>query len=356
MITLFGATGHTGAKVAAGLERERLRFRIAGRSADRLQILSNQLSSRPEWIIADATDPQSIPSLFNDTTLLINRVGPFTDLGERVVRQAAVSGVHYIDSTNELGFVYRMQTYHRLAAQSGAVLVPSCAFEVALADCGASLLSCTFPGPYDEISVVYHMPGVGSSRGTRRSALRSLATSWIAYKNGQWTGVAPVSRSRKFKIDGKSQPAISIPSSESVTLPAHLAVNTITTWMTVSPLAGIFGPIFYPFAARFLRSIAGPWIQNLVRGRLSQAGENGNVKSFFEIQINMARSGVEKNLTITGEEPYEVTAEILVLAARKIVAADFNQKGLLPPSAILGGSAFFEEMQIHGIGINQAQE
>lgn len=349
MITLFGATGYTGTRVAARLEREGLPFRIAGRSVERLQSLSSQLSSRPDWIVADSADPQMIPALFNETTLLINCVGPFTDLGERVVRQAAVSGVHYIDSTNELGFVYRMQTYQRLAAQSGAILVPSCAFEVALADCGASLLSCSFPGPYDEVSVVYHLPGVGSSRGTRRSALRSLATSWITYKDGQWIGVAPASRSRKFIFTGKTHPAISIPSSESVTFPAHLAVKTVTTWMTVSPLSGFLGPILLPFAARFLRSIAGPWIQNFVRSRLPQAGESENEHSSFEIQINMARSGTQKALSILGKKPYDITAEILVLAAKKITAANLTMKGVLPPSALFGSIDFFDAMKIFGI-------
>ena len=260
MITLFGASGYTGARVAAVLDREGLPFRIAGRSAERLQALSNQLSTRPEWIVADALDPQTIPVLFDNTRLLINCVGPFTDLGERIVRQAAVSGVHYIDSTNELSFVYRMQTYQRLAVQTGAALIPSCAFEVALADCGTALLARSFPGPYDEISVAYHLPGVGSSRGTRRSALRSLATSWITYKDRQWVGTAPASHGRKFELAGKIHPTISIPSCESITLPAHLDVKTVTTWMTVSPFEGFFGPAVLPFAARFLRSIAGPWI------------------------------------------------------------------------------------------------
>ena len=84
-------------------------------------------------------------------------------------------------------------------------------------------------------------------------------------------------------IDGVTHPAISIPSSESVTLAAHLAVNTITTWMTVSPVAGVLGPVFIPFAARFLRSIAGPWIQNLVRSRITQDGKEGNERSSFKI-------------------------------------------------------------------------
>ena len=93
-----------------------------------------------------------------------------------------------------------------------------------------------------------------------------------------------------------------------------------------------------------------------MRSRLSQDGKGGNEKSSFEIQINLVRSGSQKALTITGKKPYEVTAEILVHAARKIVAADFNKKGLLPPSAILGSSVFFEAMQTNGIEIKQADD
>jgi hypothetical protein len=65
---------------------------------------------------------------------------------------------------------------------------------------------------------------------------------------------------------------------------------------------------------------------------------------------------MQKALTINGRKPYEITAEILVLAAKMIGAVDFDKKGLLPPSAILGRSAFFEVMRTYGIEIRQAQE
>ena len=51
--------------------------------------------------------------------------------------QAALNGVHYLDTTNELGYVYRLRSYDALARRSGAAIVPACGFEVALADCAA---------------------------------------------------------------------------------------------------------------------------------------------------------------------------------------------------------------------------
>ncbi len=354
MITLFGATGHTGKLTAAALDRLGLPYRIAGRSASRLEQLSSSLPSHPAWVVADAAEPQSLPGLCSGTQVLINCVGPFTDLGERVLRQAALSGVHYLDSTNELGFVYRMQTYDRLAAQSKAVLAPACAFEVALADCAAASLAHVFPGPFDEMSVVYHLPGAGSSRGTRRSALRSLATSWIAYRDGHWVGTAPASRSRRLEIDGRSRYALCIPSSESITLPAHLDVKTVSVWMTVSAFAGIFGPVFIPFFARFLRSIAGPLIQKMVRPHLHEKPAGG-AGCPYVVEVTALKGRISRKVTITGCDPYQTTANILAQAAGRALEPGFKLKGLVTPYAILGDRLLVEAAPAWGIQVNLAE-
>ncbi len=139
MITLFGATGTTGTLIAKVLAREGLAFRLAGRSPDRLAALSAQLPGAPGWVVADVMQPDTLASLFKDgTRLLINCAGPFTDLGERVVSLAALNGVHYLDTTNELSFRIRAQGYNELARKNGAAVVPACAFEVAPADCMAA--------------------------------------------------------------------------------------------------------------------------------------------------------------------------------------------------------------------------
>ena len=146
-ITLFGATGYTGQLVAQALARAGLPFRIAGRSASKLARLSAALPGQPEWLTADAAKSSSLAALFQDTRLLINCAGPFTDLGERVISQAALGGVHYLDITNELGYVFRARGYNDLAQKTGAALVPACGFEVALADCAAHVVAAALTGP-----------------------------------------------------------------------------------------------------------------------------------------------------------------------------------------------------------------
>src|SRR5690606_22083982 len=105
MITIFGATGYTGQKIAAELARAALPFRIAGRSMEKLEELARSLplANPPAILVADAAQPKTILPLLQDTRVFINCAGPYTDLGERVLAQAAMSGVHYLDMTNELG-------------------------------------------------------------------------------------------------------------------------------------------------------------------------------------------------------------------------------------------------------------
>jgi short subunit dehydrogenase-like uncharacterized protein len=352
MITLFGATGYTGQLAATALDQAGLPFRIAGRSGERLELLSKSLNSHPDFVVVDIGYAQSVSALFQNTKTLINCVGPFTDFGEKILSQAAINGVHYLDSTNELGFVYRMQSYQRLAQQTGAAIVPACAFEVALADCAVRALSSSSSEAFDVIHVVYHLKGQKSSPGTRRSALRSLATSWVVYRDGRWIGQAPGTKTKKFSYQGKIYPALATPSSESVTFPAHTAVKSIDTWMTLSPIQAFFAPAVIPYFARFLRSIAGPWLQKGVSLKPLKPEEQLLSPEPFQILIFTHRKKeMIHTLRIMGTDPYGITAKILVQAAMNINQPDFAQKGVLPPSAILGGQEFFDTAQEWGISL-----
>ena len=121
-------------------------LRLAGRSEEALKRLAGNLPNRTRWITADVNDPKSIRALCKGSKVLVNCVGPFTDMGEQVAAQAALHGVHYLDTTNELGYVHRMQSYDHMAKQHGAAMVPACAFEVALADCMAAQMAAQAGG------------------------------------------------------------------------------------------------------------------------------------------------------------------------------------------------------------------
>lgn len=351
-ITLFGATGFTGQRIAQILDREGIPFRLAGRSEEKLALLSANLASHPGWLIADATRPASLPALFQDTRLLINCAGPFTDLGERVIALAAMSGIHYVDTTNELSYVFRARGYHSMAKKNGAVLVPSCAFEVALADCAthlaaAPLLEDPSAGLLDQIDVVYALDGQKSSRGTRLSAIRSLATSWIAYRDGEWKGQIPGGRVRQFKLPGALRSAYTIPSCESITVPAHLPVRRMDTWMAASPLARFWAPLAIPLLARLSRSVLRELVLNAAGsgGARSSVGKSASESSMpFTVYTQVRRGSAVHAIALTGKDPYQLTAEIVGYAARAILDPGFQSgnapAGLLAPAQLFEPASF----------------
>lgn len=349
MITLFGATGYTGSRIAKNLDRDGVPFRIAGRSAKKLEELSQKLSSRPACLTADVLQPSTISQMMKGTTLLINCVGPFTDLGERVLSAAAVAGVHYLDTTNELGFVFKAQTYDRLAQKSGAALVPACAFEVALADCAAELLNKQLSGSCETVEVVYHLSGGGASRGTRLSALRSLATSWMRYQNGTWSGKAPGSERKWFNLSSGRVSGLSFPSSESVTIPKHSSASQVTAYMTASPTLTWVGMLLLPFFSRFLRSLPGRlvlWVASL--NPPSNADEQSDQRS-FEVFIKASNPNGSKQITLVGNKAYALTAEIITYAAKVMSQPGISKRGILAPAQILAPLPFFDSASQWGV-------
>lgn len=353
MITLFGATGFTGRKTAAALHNAGLPFRIAGRSAEKLAALSQALPNHPEWITADAENPSTLPSLVADTPLLINLAGPYTDIGERVLLQAALSGTHYLDVSNELGFVFRGQAHHKMALRTGAVLVPANGFEVALADCLAELAGRSLPGgkhePIDRLDIIYVLNGVRSSAGTRRSAVRSLATSWIAYRDGDWRGMLPSGQVQQFALPSGNQWAMLFPSCESITTPAHLPVRHVDCWMGVEPRARFLMPLAVPLLARLSRSILRPWILSVAaRGASAETAQTASpaAQQPFLVYARAARGSAQRWISITGNDPYTLTADVLTYTS-KVLLEKTRSGGLYAPAQVIDPEQFLDHGKIH---------
>ncbi len=364
LITLFGATGFTGQKIARALDREGLDYRLAGRSPEKLAQLASRLSAQPVWLVADAMQPGSLTPLFQDSRVLINCAGPFTDLGERVISRAAMSGTSYLDITNELGFVYRARSYSQMAARAHSTLVPACAFEVALADCAAHLVSEDLRAfdpkePLDCIDVVYRLDGKGASAGTRRSAVRSLATSWIAYRDNAWTGQIPGGRTRRFHLPDRIQDTYAIPSSESVTLPQHVPVRRIDVWMAAAPGTRFWNPVIVPLLARLSRSILKPIILKLAASggmsAIEMHAEGPSSDSPFTILVAARQGHRSRWMTLSGYNPYNLTAEIVVYAARRMANGEC-EAGLLAPAQALDPRAFLSHArQKWGLEIREGE-
>lgn len=358
MITLFGATGHTGRLVAHTLERRHLPFRLAGRSAEKLARLSAELASRPQWLVADAARPETLPPMVRDTRVVINCAGPFTDLGEAVVNHAVMAGVRYLDTTNELAYVCRLQAYEALARRTGAAIVPACAFEVALADCAAAVLARRLAlAEVTAVDIIYALGGLGSSGGTRRSAVRALATSWLGYRDGRRVGELPGSRIRGVYLPQGWRPAVAFPSSEIVTIPAHIRTRQVTVWMTTTGIGFFWMPLLAPCLAWLARGPLGRPLAALASliGLPPESGRR-SVPPFI-IQVELLQGKKRHKLILAGKGVYDITAEIVAYAAEQMLAPAYDLQGVLPPARALCPQALLTEAGDYwGVQVTQTVE
>ena len=339
MITVLGATGYTGQLIINELARLDLPtggICLAGRSQERLSALAEKLPHPTQTAIVDLQDPNSLHQLPKSTRLLINCAGPFTLFGEQVVQFAALNGIHYLDTTNELMYVYRMHSYDQLARKNRCAIVPACAFEVALADCAAAVLAQRAAHPLEKIEVTYALSNSRSSPGTRQSAIHALGTGWLAYEERDWVGKAPCTKGKWGHFSGGKHRVISFPSSETATLPRHLQVNQIETWMAVSRRLYPLARIFFPLAAGLARTP--------LRSFMLQASRLGSREidphAPFSLQVTTHTAQGTHSMTLSGEGPYEITARIVVYAARRILESTSLPAGVLAPAQCLNPQDF----------------
>lgn len=158
-LTIFGATGFTGAFVSIELARilhartlstsSPVRVALAGRSISRLTSLLDRItrevpgfdSSKFSLLCADINDPHSLDSMTLKTQggVLINCVGPFRLYGEAVVRSCLLNSCHYVDITGEPEFMERCELkFGDEAASKGLFIVPCSAFDSIPADLGVA--------------------------------------------------------------------------------------------------------------------------------------------------------------------------------------------------------------------------
>lgn len=143
-LTLFGATGYTGALVAHHLSSAQggLRWSIAGRNEEKLRALRDQLSKDgatelPDVVVADAADRAALDRLARASRVVCSTAGPFARFGSHLVAACADAGTDYCDITGEVQWVREMIDAHdERARRSGARLVHCCGFDSIPSDLG----------------------------------------------------------------------------------------------------------------------------------------------------------------------------------------------------------------------------
>lgn len=145
-IVIYGATGFTGRLVAEYMIAKNghgLRWAMAGRSADKLASVRDEIGApaNTPLVVADAGNPASVRDMVGNARCIITTVGPYQLYGSDLVAACAELGTHYVDLSGEPLWMNDMiNAHHDTAVGSGARIVHSCGFDSIPFDLGVLFL------------------------------------------------------------------------------------------------------------------------------------------------------------------------------------------------------------------------
>ena len=344
-IVLFGATGYTGRLTAEALVARGERPVLAARGVDRLERLAEELGGL-ETATADVAQPESVRALVEPGDVLVSTVGPFARFGTPALDAAIAARATYIDSTGEPPFIRRVfEQYGPQAGAAGCGLVTAFGYDFVPGNLAAALALRDAGGAAVRVDVGYFFTGDlrgAMSGGTRASLAGALIEPAYSWRDG--IHVDRVPRVRSFEVRGRSQPAMSIGSSEHFALPAlHPGLREVNVHL------GWFGPATRPLQAMAavnslltrvppIKAGQEALVTRLVKGSTGGPDAQARAGSGSQIvAIAYDDSGSElAQIQLSGGNGYEFTGEILAWGAARAAQAGLRGTGALGPVAAFG--------------------
>jgi NAD(P)-dependent dehydrogenase (short-subunit alcohol dehydrogenase family) len=297
-VLVYGAYGHTGRFVVAELIDRGFVPVVAGRDPDKLAAFP-ELERRP----ASVDDPASLDRALAGADAVINCAGPFALTAAPVIEAAARAGIPYVDVAAEIEA--NVDTFS--SGASDALVVPAMAFFGGLGD----LLATAAMGDWaeaDEVQVAYGLDHWHPTAGTRAAGKVSrdrrggrrvrFSGGTLEYRDDalpapeEWTFPEPTG-SRKVV------PEFSM--ADIVTVPSHLSVPSVRTYMTVEAARDVAAP------ETPAPSSSGP-------------SSSGPSEQRFVVDVVVHRNGQTRRALAHGRDIYAVSAPLAVLAVERILA------------------------------------
>ncbi|WP_033330876.1 saccharopine dehydrogenase family protein [Actinomadura welshii] len=330
-VAVFGAYGHTGRFVVAELRERGYVPVLSGRDAGKLRALA---ASHPglEARQASVDDPGSLDRALAGAAAVVNCAGPFATTAAPVIEAALRAGIPYVDVAAEIEA--NADTFAHFAGRArdaGAVIVPAMAFFGGLGD----LLATAAMGDWtaaDEAHIAYGLSGWNPTDGTRAAGEVSRERrdgGRVRYVNGhleyrddspptlEWPFPAPMGRRA---VIGEFSMA------DVVTVPSHLAIPEVCTYMAIEAARDLSAP-----------DTPGP----------AAVDERGRSAQTFLVDVVLRSGGRERRAVASGQDIYAVTAPLVVEAVDRILTGRTRAAGVASAGEIFDAPDFLRALSPH---------
>ncbi|MFC4118993.1 saccharopine dehydrogenase family protein [Nonomuraea zeae] len=327
-VAVFGAYGHTGRFVVAELLERGYVPVLLGRDQDKLRTL---VEAHPglEARQASVDDPGSLDRALSGSAAVINCAGPFATTAAPLVEAALRAGIPYVDVAAEIeANADTFEHFAERARAAGTLVVPAMAFYGGLGD----LLVTTAMGDWtaaDEVHVAYGLSSwhptagtraAGAVSGQRRGGRRVRFTDGrLEYHDDalptlEWPFPAPL---------GPQSVIGEFTMADVVTVPSHLAVPEVRTYMSANAAADLFAPDAQAPAA---------------------VDERGRSAQTFVVDVLVRSGGAERRVSAAGQDIYAISAPLAVEAVERILTGRTRTTGVASAGAVFDAPDFLRAL------------
>ncbi|MET8132324.1 saccharopine dehydrogenase NADP-binding domain-containing protein [Streptomyces sp. NPDC005251] len=330
-VTVFGAYGHTGRFVVAELLERGFVPVLSGRDAEKLKELAAShpgLDVRP----ASVDDPDSLDHALAGAAAVINCAGPFATTAAPVIEAALRAGIPYVDVAAEIEANLDTFThFSERARAAGTVIVPAMAFYGGFGD----LLATAAMGEWtaaDEAHIAYGLSGWHPTAGTRAAGAVSRERRGgrrVRYTKGQleYRQDAPPALEWPFPDPMGPRAVIGeFSMADVVTVPSHLAVPEVRTYMTVEAAGELSAP------------------DTPAPRAVDERGRSGQT---FVVDVVVRSGGAERRAVARGRDIYAVTAPLVVEAVDRILTGRTRTVGVASAGEIFDAPDFLRALSPH---------
>lgn len=355
-IALYGATGYTGKLVARELDRRGLDFILSGRNQRKLESVAAGLSGNVPIKQATIDDPGSLRGLLDGAACVINCAGPFSLIGEPVVRAAVESKTHYVDTTGEQSFMKRVvDGYDSAARSAGVAVICAMGYDYAPGDCAARIAADGLE-PVNTLRIAYSAQGFAMSRGTMRSILEVVKGEDIVYRDGCWRRAprSPETDTVEFPQPVGKKLCMRFPSGEVVSVPQHTSVRNLISVMTTSSMSPVKAPSrIVPISMPIIRGVLKTPVKGLLERLIERApegpAEDKRIASRVIIVCEAESGGRKRTVTVHAKDIYGFTAAAAVQAAELLVEQSYSASGALSAASAFDPRKFLDLLRPTGL-------
>ncbi len=339
-ILLYGAYGYTGKLIAREAKEQGLSLVLAGRSADKLEALSDELGYVYRAFPLD--EPEEINRQVEGFPVVLHAAGPFAHTARPMMEACIRRHVHYLDITGEIEVFEMAAGLGKRAAEAGIMLMPGTGFDVVPTDCTALYLKEQLPDA-THLKLAFATPGSSFSHGTANTMAENLGEGGAVREEGEIKRVPLGHKTMTVPFtDEKSLFTMAIPWGDVSTAYYSTGIPNIETYTSVHPNTYRYVKLQSYFNWLLRTSLVRSIVKSRIKKQPPGPSEEQRAKARSLIWGEVENEkGENRTVRLQTLEGYSLTAVASLMIAQRVLGGD-APVGFQTPAKAYGSGLVME--------------